>query len=984
MKTKYVKIINLIVALLVALFCIGQVFAWFADGKRADELKFGGSSAGAYFAYGDGTDTKKTTDGKVIPEGGDLTNWDMSTGPFGINSKYHMYNLAWLQDTGRLDGTQYYFELDPQMNGELDMEDYWIPPIGNDKYQFEGIFNGNGKTIANLKVTTDKEKLENGFNVIPASPDYEFSNAVGLFGYTNDKSKITNFILDNPYVEAARDNTLYAGSTSNKVIGIAIGHVGGLCQSIGVYAHDDEPKTFVDVRLGNYSTFNSILGELGDNVNSSVTGGGHVAGSGGGGASFGSNFDIEKLLWRLQQIEKNKNSDTPSWRFPDIDDQNENPVPRNLDKVAFTVDNTLESEYVGADAQEYVSDKNIGYFLGNQNKIEITKELRFGKPYVLDGDQWVRPADDVNGGKTDVPRWIYTFKNGSGGYDTTGMNIDAVGRNSAYLKPLSQAQMDALPVGILDLLAPLNTKERFTSIRLSQTYTNSGPYYNNNNDGWSYHGQISIMGKTYGEGILGDNDELLDENGNIITGDGYYMDENGYKFNYDEDGVPVYFSNVADFTKKIYHVDSDGHALNRDGLAYFGYKPSGDSNFVFGLLDSDGYYFDENGYIAFYNNTFLNNNFAIYYHDADGYATNEQGDILDVSGGIADENGYIKDASGKGYYANLSNFYPLNTYGVGTDGYLLNADGTDRYKDGNGEYVLVYGYDGVDDEGYVLLNGQRVTFKDDWGGVKTIPAKGGGVTPFKVAHGDDSQPWQWPLSGKTYVQALEGSPAEFHSYTGGIFLPNSAIWFKPQEVGTIKLIMYAEANNESFSLIKITRKEATADDPFAIDKDNTQNYGIKFEEIMKALLPEGVLLYYEYNFTAEDLAAGNIEFMLMAASGRNGADFLYLDLGSSASDDTSGIVPDTVSAVDFIYAGVRIAQKDDESSLTGTLKVGDFIVSASGGITAYNASQTSVYFENIGKALTIAFVRLDGNVTIALETDSSEVYATNPDKVSFN
>ena len=770
MKAKYVKIINLIVALLVALFCIGQVFAWFSDSKKADELKFGGSSAGAYFAYGDGTATKKTYDDEDIPEGGDLTNWNRGTGPFGINSKYHMYNLAWLQDTGRLD-KQYYFELDPSLSDNgLDMEDYWIPPIGNDTNKFEGIFNGNGKTIVNLKVTTDKKKLENGLNIIPARADYLFSNAVGLFGMTNEKSDISNFILRNPLVEAATQNTEYSATTaSNKAIGIAVGHVAGACHSIGIYARDDEETMLNIPRLG-YSTFNSIIGELAKGANSSVTGGGYGEGAGGSGNAFGSTFDVDLMLERMRKIVANNGA---SWRLTSLDTStNDFPVPVSGDKIAFTVIPESEeggSSYNGADAREVISDQNMGYFIGNQNKIN-RKRIEFTNdeltPPENNNDEsyedWTFSDGTTPLDRKKTPKWFYTNVNA----DVQGAGNPVYSSGTGFAA-MSQEQYNDLPQDIKDLIVddddnPSDNKKDFMTVRFSNSF------YLNGNDidmlsmyswAWSYYGQLSWNGSTYGEGFRA----------------------------------------------------ADGTVVNEDG---------------------------------------------------------------------------------------------------------------ERSPD----------------------------MSNDWGG---------GIL--------------------------------FNQYKKGVYLPNDVIWFKPARAGKFRFVMYSDEFGRTFELIRIRRTKATPENPFYIDWSSDVRADVV---LAQNIISPYVLLYYEHDVSQDEIDAGNVEYFLAGLNGSGGY-FVYLDIGASAAMDNSTVNREkNVSAIDFIYEGVRIAQKADEDSLPTNLnlKVGDFIVTTgTGSISAYEATQTSVYFEGLKNALQIVFIRLysrSDNVTIDVDVRSSvndalgEVTATNTNRIN--
>ena len=156
----FYKIAYLIIVVLVAVFTVGSAFAWFFDRKDA-EFSITGSSAGAYFESGNGSAEK----------------------PFIISNTTHMHNLAVLQNTGKLD-TKYYYQI--KKGVDIDMSGRYIPPIGNDAHPFIGDFNGNGQTLKNLQVTTNKTLLEDEYplHATRGETGYKFSQAVGLFGIT--------------------------------------------------------------------------------------------------------------------------------------------------------------------------------------------------------------------------------------------------------------------------------------------------------------------------------------------------------------------------------------------------------------------------------------------------------------------------------------------------------------------------------------------------------------------------------------------------------------------------------------------------------------------------------------------------------------------------------------------------------------------------------------------------------------------------------
>lgn len=247
MKNKALKILNLIFALFLAVFSISYVFAWFADGTKVP-LNVGGQ-ASAYFAYGDGTESD----------------------PYGITDPIHLYNLSWLQNSGKFDDTTYYFEINENLEGALDMSGYWLAPIGNFEHPFKGVFNGSGKTIKGLQVTTNKSLLQS--NDPAKYSSYLFSNAVGFFGKTGSSAQIRNFILDNPKVEVEAGDEMYCSTTETgtdgqvvdtKVVGFAVGEDNGsttdgttttaAISNIGVIGG------VLSVQRADYQTKNAIIG----------------------------------------------------------------------------------------------------------------------------------------------------------------------------------------------------------------------------------------------------------------------------------------------------------------------------------------------------------------------------------------------------------------------------------------------------------------------------------------------------------------------------------------------------------------------------------------------------------------------------------------------------------------------------------------------------------------------------------------------------
>lgn len=269
MKIRY-RIFNLIVAVLLIAIVIGNVFAWFS--AKDAELEITGASAGAYFAYGDGT-KDKDGDGQIH-------------GPYGITTPTHLFNLAWLQNTGKID-PETYFELGADITIE---KGYVLPPIGNATNPFNSVFNGNGHTIDGLIVSTNKNVLHGN----PADDNYEFSNAVGMFGMTGDGAEIKDFILINPTVEVVETNSKFSevSSSDPKVFGLAVGHVADNVKvsTIGIVEGN------LSVQRTNYATANNIIGDIAGGIDSSDFPTGNTQGSG---AAGGIGYFIAKPLWDM-------------------------------------------------------------------------------------------------------------------------------------------------------------------------------------------------------------------------------------------------------------------------------------------------------------------------------------------------------------------------------------------------------------------------------------------------------------------------------------------------------------------------------------------------------------------------------------------------------------------------------------------------------------------------------------------------------------
>lgn len=754
MKRKSIVILNLIAAILIAAFTLGYAFAWMGRDLRDKNFRFGGSSASSYFAGGSGT----------------------KDDPYTITNKFHVYNLAWLQDTGRFGDTKYYFALD----GDVTMDDMWVPPIGTDAEPFVGEFDGRGHTISGLKVTTNRDKLTSCPVVNNAS--FRFSRAVGFFGFTEnksseDKTRIQNFILSNPLVEVAVNNAPYS-STGNCVAGLAVGHVSGVVSSIGILSTEvsgDAQGTELDIFVASdslkYSTFNSILGELADGATSTVTGGGHVGGDpGGAGGSFGNTFDISILYGRLENIAlakygnkdcvKNEalTTNAAAWRLPSLDNSSTYWTLAKGEKLAFA---KTGDHYSEAEPYEEVSKDSTGYFLGNQTKIQ-DKTVSFTNPLTLSADRTNYYATSADGKKTGtpyelkvVPAWLYTQPN-----DWQNSNY----QTGFGFAPVSQATFNNLPKGIKDLVShDAGMSQSFTTVRVQADYTQvvptPGRWQQLNQQSWSYHGQITWNGNTYGTGLksdpYNDNDECypIDGNGHRYTYDGYLTDTNNYKLNedysyvIDTDGwnTPVFALNsnheavlIKDGTEYSYFtdgnlIDENRYLFNFDGdsrryvsaLEGWALPIYGVDAATGNALDENGnvysvnafYGLDENGYYKRADGTYVIKtagwNTPVYVVDENGYAMTETGDkYYTTTVGIYQKDGTCKFYDENGYSLVYVGGTYIRPYGYDADGYALNANGY-YYTSEAGSYLKYEDgkYYRVDESGnkQILNNGRIIT-----------------------------------------------------------------------------------------------------------------------------------------------------------------------------------------------------------------------------------------------------------------------------------
>ena len=211
---------------------IASSLAWLSDKANiGTNSKIGGSSDGAYFAYGDGT----AVDDPSTP---------VKEGPYGIETARQLYNLAWLQYFGYFNEiknntlTPTYFEL----NADIDMTGWVLPPIGTETKPFVGVFNGNSHTVSNLVTSNDYDQIIDT-NKVPGRVKQAESisnvNIVGMFGVVgNYNGAIPQSVTYDSQVTTIKDfnlnNASISSVASETLIGIVAGYVNATISGVGV------------------------------------------------------------------------------------------------------------------------------------------------------------------------------------------------------------------------------------------------------------------------------------------------------------------------------------------------------------------------------------------------------------------------------------------------------------------------------------------------------------------------------------------------------------------------------------------------------------------------------------------------------------------------------------------------------------------------------------------------------------------------------
>lgn len=186
-------------------------FAWFSNNNNVTR-GFDGSTAGAYFARGNGSEGN----------------------PYVINKPIHLYNLAWLQYVGFFKNKEPYFIIER----DLDMSGWTLPPIGTTENPFLGHLDGNDTThsigqtakakISNLTISNSFEKYNGRHPSSQTLSTFVSPEITGLFGVVGNKTSTVEPSVKNLYLNKISIDS----ATNNALSGVVAGYVNGALSNI--------------------------------------------------------------------------------------------------------------------------------------------------------------------------------------------------------------------------------------------------------------------------------------------------------------------------------------------------------------------------------------------------------------------------------------------------------------------------------------------------------------------------------------------------------------------------------------------------------------------------------------------------------------------------------------------------------------------------------------------------------------------------------
>ena len=272
---------------------VAGALSWFLAETNLPEVDIKANSAGAYFAYGTGTEDD----------------------PYGIATTRHLNNLAWLQYNGSFNADydedeevdHFYFELANDINAN----GFCIPPIGTEEYPFIGVFNGNGHTITGVSVSNSASDYSDKPIRITYTTDPEI---VGFFGVVGELSGESYSSAINTVKDLTLEDITVESTTEQTLIGIAAGYVNA--DMSGVVVKGDATidvgnqgatalsytDKISDYGLVGYSTKRGSSGDYYQDVSTYYD---STLDDSGSGDDWGGSIDMVSLFERIQHFRPN-------------------------------------------------------------------------------------------------------------------------------------------------------------------------------------------------------------------------------------------------------------------------------------------------------------------------------------------------------------------------------------------------------------------------------------------------------------------------------------------------------------------------------------------------------------------------------------------------------------------------------------------------------------------------------------------------------
>ena len=331
------------------LAAIASSIAWFDHKTTLTPAILQGSTQGAYFGGGNGTQDT----------------------PYLIKNQRHLYNLAWLQYLGEFNQTekdstaidkQYYFKRDDSLKDSgLDRKDFVLPPIGTESNPFLGNFDGNEVTINNLTVSNNFNDLnKHPYNVTSDSFNKENIQIVGFFGIVGEHNKLSYSYSSsiNSVSNLYLNNVTVSTSSTNTLCGIFAGYVNGPISYCGVH--------YATIKVGSNVTKISSFDKV-----SSYTLIGDYNKDGyewedqpGGDVGYGTSTDIRTLYYDLGGDDTDNSTEVGSnYAFPFHRESKEIKTPSQK-KASVKISPTSTNNLTISSTQQ-ASSNNIGYYSGN-------------------------------------------------------------------------------------------------------------------------------------------------------------------------------------------------------------------------------------------------------------------------------------------------------------------------------------------------------------------------------------------------------------------------------------------------------------------------------------------------------------------------------------------------------------------------------------------------------------------------------------------